>query len=135
VIDVTLDHRAAQRARPEMLDLELCGLCVQLPGLHPGEHLVLKLHEAARARILQRTDRNDRKARIHLDGRYGVARLATDKRLFEARVGNRFPGTYESRPELAACRAHFEIRQDRLTATDDAGDEDRNLSDPRPDFL
>ncbi len=46
-----------------------------------------------------------------------------------------FGGAHEPRAELAAGRAHLQVGEDGLAATDAAGDEHRNLAQLRQDFL
>src|SRR3546814_18032190 len=85
--------------------------------------------ELARALVLQRPYRDHRKAVVDLGRGHRVTGLAADDRLLELRVRDGFARADESRTELAAGRAHFEIGDEGLAATAAAGDEDR----PHPD--
>ena len=136
VLDIAVDHRAAQRAGPEMLDLELRVLLRQLAAVEPVDDLALRLAEPLGRRVGQRAHRNDRKARVELDRRHRVARRGADEGLLEARVGDRFVGADEPRAELHARRRPSPDRtSDRLAAADAAGDEYRHLGQMRQDLL
>ena len=57
VLHIAVDHGAAQGACPEMLDLKLSLLLIELTEIEPIDHLALKFHEAAGALIGQRPHR------------------------------------------------------------------------------
>ena len=135
VLDVAVDDGAAQRAGPEMLDLQLRRLLVDLAAIDAADHLALIVHEAAHAVIDQRAHRDHGEARIELHRRHGVAGAGADEGLLEQRMGDRFRGADEAGAELAAGSAHLEIAEDGLAAADAAGDEHRHLADRRQDLL
>ena len=134
-LDVAVDHGAAQRPRPEMLDLELRVLLRELAAREPVDHAALERHELARAVVRKGAHRDHRKARVELLRRHGVARAGADEGLLEARMRDRFIGADEARAELHAGRAHLEISDDRLAAADPAGDEHRHIAQMRQDLL
>src|SRR4051794_26779053 len=121
--DVPVDHRAAQRARPIMLDLELGlahfdGAVVELLG-----DLALLRGEVHHLLVLERADWDDRQARVDLDARNGIPRRGAEESFLEVRVGDAFVRADEPRAELNPDRSHFEIGGDRFAAADATGDE------------
>src|SRR6185437_11640124 len=134
-LDIALDHGAAQRARPEMLDLELRVVTRDLAAIETIDDRALTFCESLCAFIGERPHRNDREARIDLHREHGVARAGAQEGLLEAAMRYRFTGTDETRPELHARRAHFEIGDDRFAAADAAGNEDRNFAERRQNLL
>src|SRR5205823_10969522 len=135
VLDVAVDHGATQRTGPEMLDLELCGLEVDLAAIEAVDDGALELEEALARLIDESAHRDHRKARIELHREYGIAGAGPEEGLLEARVGDRFGGADEAGAELAARGAHLEIAEDGLAAADPAGDEHRHLADLGQDLL
>ena len=111
VLDIAVDHRAAQRAGPEMLDLQLRGLLVDLAAVELVDDAALGLEEALGRRIGDGAHGNDGKARIELDRGHRIARRGADEGLLEAGMGDRFGGADEARAELHAGRAHLQIAQ------------------------
>ena len=125
--DIAVDHGAAQRAGPEMLDFELRVLLRQLAAVEPVDDRALHLAKPLGCRVGQRAHRDDRKARIELHRRHRVARRGADEGLLEARMGDQFVGADKTGAELHPGGAHLEIGQHRLAAADPAGDEYRHL--------
>src|SRR5262245_45984802 len=78
VLDIALDHRATERASPEMLDLELRRLLIDHAFGKALHNLALKLEKPARAGIVQGADGDDGKARVELYRRHGIARGGAD---------------------------------------------------------
>ncbi len=134
-LDVAVDHGAAQRARPEMLDRQRRLIVGQLAAAMTRDHVQLGLGEGAGRLIDQRAHRDHLELGIHLDRRHGIARARPDERLLEAGVGDRFGGADEARAHLAAGGAHAQIGGDRLAVADAAGDEHRHLAQVRQDLL
>ncbi len=134
-LDIAVDHRAAQRPRPEMLDLELRVLLRNLAADEAVDHVALQRQEGARAGIGEGAHRDHREARIELRRGHRIARAGADEGLLEARMRDRFMGADKARAELHAGRAHLEISEDRLAAADAAGDENRHVRQMRQDFL
>src|SRR6185437_2501378 len=129
----TSPSTTAQRARPEMLDLELRLLLRQLAAPEALENLPLQLEKAPRSLVGERAHRDHRKARVELHRWHRIACDGANEGLLEARMGDRFMGADKARAELYARCAHLEIGDDRLAAADAASDEDRHLGDVRQD--
>ena len=102
-LDIAVDDRAAQRAGPEMLDLELRVLLRQLAAVEALDDLALHRRGSARvAGIGERAHRDHRKARIELHRRHRVARRGADEGPLEMRMRDRFVGADKARAELHA---------------------------------
>ena len=133
--DVAVDHGAAQRPRPEVLDRQRRLVVGQLAAAMARDHVDLGGGEVPGRLIDERPYRDDLELGVDLHGRHGVAGARADERLLEARVGDRFAGAHEARAHLAAGGAHAQIGGDRLAMADAAGDEHRHLAQVRQDLL
>src|SRR6185436_10120244 len=135
ILDVALDHRAPERAGPEMLDLELRRLLIDLALAKALHHLALELDETPGSAIIQSPHRDHRKTRIELHRRHRIASGGADEGLFELRMRHGFTRADEARSKLAASGAHLQIGQDRLATADAAGHEDRRFAKMRQYLL
>jgi len=73
MLDIAVDHGAAQRSGPIMLDLELGLAHLDLAVVEKLGNFALLGGEKLARRVLERADRNDRQARVDLDRRDRVA--------------------------------------------------------------
>ena len=79
VLDIAVDHRAAQRAGPEMLDLELRLLVRHLAAIEAVDHRALGLAEAPVAALASARTGITGNSRVELHRRHRVARCGADK--------------------------------------------------------
>jgi hypothetical protein len=135
MLDIAIDHRAAQGAGPEMFDVQLRIFLAQFARQEPLNGLPLVIQEQFAALVDQATHRDHRKPLVKLDRGQRIARIGADECLLETRVRNRFRGGGEPRAKLHAGGAHFQIGQDRFAPTDAAGDEHRHVADVGQDLL
>src|SRR6185369_5405064 len=133
-LDVAVDHRAAQRTGPIMLDLQLCLAHFDRTLIELVRDFALLGGEVDHLLVLERPYGDHRQARIDLHRRDRVTRRGADEGLREVRVGDALVSADEARAELDPNCAHLEIGGDCLAAADAAGDEYRNvLADIRQD--
>src|SRR5690606_28160731 len=127
VLDIAIDRRAAERAGPVALDLQLRFGHFDAAFVEYLRDLALLGGEKLRSLVPERADREHREARIDLDAGDGVARIGAAEGLLEFGMGDRFGRAGEARVKPHASRAHLEVAGDRFAATDAAGDEDQVL--------
>ena len=127
-LDIAVDHRAAQRARPIMLDLQL--------GLGHLDLAFVELLRRPRAAwrrncsvswfLSARTGMTGRRGSIWTDGIASRAEARMNAFLKLAWAMHSVAQTKRV-PSWTPDRAHFEIGGDRLAAADPAGDEHRDV--------
>jgi hypothetical protein len=127
VLDIAVDHRAAQRAGPEMLDLELRLAHVDLARIEQLGDFDLLGGEFLGALVLQRAHRDHRQARIDLHAGDRIAGRGAEEGLLEIAGCAMLSVRRQSACRAGRRSAHFEIAGDRLAPADAAGDEHRHI--------
>ena len=127
MLDIAVNHRTAQRACPEMFDLQLRLAHRDRTRIKQGGHFALLCGEQVSACILQRAYRDNGQARINLDAGNGIARRSAKERLFEVGMRDAFRRAGKARAQLHARRPHFQIRRDHLSPADAASHKHRHL--------
>ena len=129
LLDVALDHGAAQRPGPEVLDRELRRLLGQLAGGDRADHLQLVLGEPLAAGVGEAPHRDHRETRVELHRRQRVAGRGADEGALKIGVGDALDAGGEPCAKLGTGRSLFEETKNRLAPAEPAGHEHRHVAD------
>ena len=136
VLDIAVDHGAAQRRRPR--NARSPG-CAAFWSISPRLNLSMTLRWVSRKRLvaalaMARTGMTGKRGSSWIEGIASRAE-ARMKACLKLRMGDRFGGADEARAELARRPPPSPDSRDRLAAADAAGDEDRHVADLGQDLL